>query len=363
MADLAQLPPRRRAWFMRGLAASLFLHGVFVLPLLIHLPKPAEDVAKDESISVSLEPPPEPKKPEPKKPEPKVNFDLKSAEKPPERKAEAAKPASAKQVPEKAPSEKLRPSDAAAAANAAPQGFESAPRDEQAQKSDEAPVPSASEAEKPGDAGPEAGAKGQAASGLPDRQNPSAAPALPQDVKPPEAKLPAEAAASPKTVQTGGGIVMEQRMTVAEPGGPAAAVAQAKPAPEAGGQKVPVLKPARRVYSKDLLSDPHVRAALGKLPPQRRIVQICSIEMLEQIRRSVSGAFPDVIASSPSTREAISARLMDVQGAAYRSRGRWFDISYRCETDDKTSTITAFSFQIGAEIPRTAWQGRRLPMN
>ncbi|MDQ0454565.1 DUF930 domain-containing protein [Rhizobium paknamense] len=355
MADLAQLPPRRRAWFFWGLGASLLLHALFVLPLLIHPPKPAQDPSKEESISVSLVPPEEKKK-EPEKP---VDFDFKVSEKPEKPKPAPAKPEAAKPAEPKPPAPK--PAAAKPQAAAAPQAFESAARDEQAEKSEETPSQSQSDTEKPGEGMASEATKGQAAAGLPDRQTPPQPPALPQDVKPPEASLPPQATASPNTAQTGGGIVTEQRFSVSEEGSDVPPVPQAKPAPQAGGQKAPALKPAKRVYSKDMLSDPHVREALGKLPPQRRIVQICSIEMLEQIRRSVPGSFPDVITGSPGTQEKISARLMDVQGAAYRSQGRWFDISYRCETDEKTSTITAFSFQIGAEIPRSAWQARRLP--
>ncbi|URK87364.1 hypothetical protein LP421_28240 [Rhizobium sp. RCAM05350] len=59
------------------------------------------------------------------------------------------------------------------------------------------------------------------------------------------------------------------------------------------------LKQASELYSADTLSDPRVRQALGKLPKDRRIVQMCMIETLEQVRRARPDTVPQGLFFDP----------------------------------------------------------------
>lgn len=367
--------------FVWGIAASVLLHGLLVLAFLAHWPTPAPDAPKEEVVSVSIEPPPEEKpQPEKTKPEKQLQLELKPEAKPKEAPApaEAAPKAPAPKAEEKKPEEKQEakppapaPPQAAKPAEDKPQAFESAPKDEEAPKEDVPPVPPpaeepAAQTQSPPSAAPKAGPD-KSAAGDPQKPDPPQPPALPKDVAPPDAGLAGQLPAPDKVEKPGGGLVTEQRFALDEE---SAAQPQPKrealPSPASADKKagpVAALKPAKRIYSKATLSDPRVRQALGTLPPERRIVQMCSIEMLEQIRRAVPGAVPDVITGSPTTRQTITARLMDVSGAAFRSRGQWYDIGYHCETDAKTLAITSFSFSLGAAVPKSQWQARRFPVN
>jgi len=118
------------------------------------------------------------------------------------------------------------------------------------------------------------------------------------------------------------------------------------------------LTQAREIYSKDALSDPRVKQALGKLAPKDRIIQICGIEALEQVRRHKPGAFPDMLAREGGS---VSATGLTVSDGAFRSQRRWYAIDFTCKANAETMVIDAFSYNIGRAIPEGEWARRQLP--
>ncbi|MBB4006255.1 DUF930 domain-containing protein [Allorhizobium taibaishanense] len=374
---------RRVRW---GIAASVLLHGLLLVAVLVPWPIRAPDAPKEEVVSVSLEPPPaEKEKPKPA-PEKQLQLELKPQPKDaPAPSASAQKQAEEKKAEEKkAPEKKTESKDSAKPppspddAQAKPaedksQALESALKDETAPEDKEAPEPPPTETQAPDIKGPPPTAAktgpDKSASGDPQKTEPPAPPALPKDVTPPETGLSPLLPTPDQIEKPHGGVVTEERFSLGENSAsqpqqnPAGVPVPSAPPAEKSSGPVSSLKPAKRIYSKATLADSRVRQALGKLPPEKRIVQICSIEMLEQIRRAVPGVVPDLIAPSPSTRQTITARLMDVSGAAFRSKGQWYDIGYHCETDAKTETISSFSYSLGAAVPKSQWQARRFPAN
>lgn len=123
-------------------------------------------------------------------------------------------------------------------------------------------------------------------------------------------------------------------------------------------QKPANLTPVQQIYAKDTLADPRIRQALGKLPKRDRILQICGIEALEQVRHQRPNTFPDMLAPSGGT---VSGNSFSVRNGAFRSRARWYAIDFDCQLDDKAMQVTQFSYAIGAEIPSAQWRARELP--
>ncbi|MFD2651752.1 DUF930 domain-containing protein [Brucella rhizosphaerae] len=140
------------------------------------------------------------------------------------------------------------------------------------------------------------------------------------------------------------------------------AQAQASRTPTVAADKpsevTPKLTPARQIYSKETLSDPRVKQAIGKLPPRDRIVQICGIEALEQVRHQRPGTFPDMLAPSAGV---VSDTSFTIRDGAFRSRAKWYSIDFQCQVDTKAMTITNFSYSIGKAIPEVQWHSRQLP--
>jgi hypothetical protein len=120
----------------------------------------------------------------------------------------------------------------------------------------------------------------------------------------------------------------------------------------------PELKKAKEIHSKDMLSDPRVKQAIGKLPMKDRMVQVCSIEALEQIRRQKAGAFPDILA--PIGSETQGTRF-EVKNGAFRSQGKWYEVRFQCQVNADAMSIQEFRYNIGQAIPESEWQARDLP--
>lgn len=120
------------------------------------------------------------------------------------------------------------------------------------------------------------------------------------------------------------------------------------------------LERARKIYSKDALNNPRVKQALGKLPLRDRLVQICGIEALEQVRNHRSGSFPDMLAPDGGI---VAQNSFTIRDGAFRSKGTWYSIDFRCQVGDDAMEIKDFSYAIGKAVPRTEWNSRQLPID
>lgn len=102
---------------------------------------------------------------------------------------------------------------------------------------------------------------------------------------------------------------------------------------------------------------------MGQLPVKKRILQLCNIEALEQIRHQRPEDFPDILVPFGPSGGFIGKEQIDASGGAYRSKGNWYDVDFKCKVDLETVEVTSFSFAIGNIVPKTAWKSRRLPPN
>ncbi|MCO4319262.1 DUF930 domain-containing protein [Phyllobacterium sp. 21LDTY02-6] len=123
------------------------------------------------------------------------------------------------------------------------------------------------------------------------------------------------------------------------------------------------LQKATRLYSPNSISDPRIRDALAKLPPRRRIIQLCSIEALEQIRHQRPASFPDLFVPFEPGGGRLSDQALDATGGAFRSRTSWFSVDYRCGVNGDQTEVVSFSLSFGDLIPPGEWSARRLPLN
>jgi hypothetical protein len=112
---------------------------------------------------------------------------------------------------------------------------------------------------------------------------------------------------------------------------------------------------ARELYSRDILDDPQARTAMRGMTEGQRLNLLCMTELREQIA-SVSALPPELL---PSFRPR-GGNVLQPRVAAFRSLGRWFDVAFRCETDEGVTRVERFSFKIGKEIPRSQWLERGL---
>lgn len=363
------LPARTSRRFALAVAASLVIHGLVAAPFLFQVPeRPA--AASQESVPVELVPPPPP----PQRPPPE------------EKQADTPKAARTKR-PAAAPP---KPGAEAPASSGAPPPFESSAREAPEEPPQETP-PS------PPEDNPSQAASQPAAAAEKSSAPAAATPTEPQPPAPPSA----EAKATSKTVAEGSVDEQQISATAATPpllstkgghavsndappppaaGDPAKAEGdptmspaevaafvparpprpQAKPhaTPAKEQATAPELRKAQTLFAKEILADPRVRGALSKLPPSRRMSQICSIELLEQVRHS--GFTPDLLVPSSNRGRRQGATQLTASGGAVRSRGVWRNVAFECSVDAEVTAVTEFRFALGAIVPRSEWAARNL---
>jgi hypothetical protein len=120
---------------------------------------------------------------------------------------------------------------------------------------------------------------------------------------------------------------------------------------------------ATQLYATSMLKEPgmaRVRQALRTVSNSERVVQLCNIEGLEQIRRTSPGFVPDTMVAYAMADMVAAGRTLNAAGGAFRSRRKWFGIAFTCSVAADYSGVTAFAFQLGEPIPEDLWEMHNL---
>ncbi|QRY66069.1 DUF930 domain-containing protein (plasmid) [Ensifer sp. PDNC004] len=342
-----------------GAPVSVALHLVVALFLLYDLPFELPKPPKEQTVNVELVPPPAEAK-EPKKAEQKQAEQKKAApKKGEEKKAEQPKP-------QPKPAQQM------------PQSFASAmAKTKQDNKEAELP-PAARETEKKTEAS-------EPAKAVDDKAKPSDKPATAPST---EKKEPVKEPKPPSTLAVPARSTDSATQKADEK--PAVTVAEAKPEPKetpdakaqtaksegttktkpADAAAKVELKPvpstlteAKELYSAKSIADPRVKQALINLPVKRRILQLCNLEALEQIRSQRPDTPPEGLVPFGPKGGFIAKNRMDASGGAYQNKSNWYDVDFNCVVNEDATEVTSFSIAIGGEVPKAAWKERRLPGN
>ncbi len=112
------------------------------------------------------------------------------------------------------------------------------------------------------------------------------------------------------------------------------------------------------------LADPrsrNVRADLASMAGSERQLQICAVEAMDQIRKWQGDFAPDRVVPYATVREKISGTHIDAEGAAFRSKGKWYGLKFSCDLAANGETVTGFAFLVGDPVPRARWDELGLP--
>ena len=111
---------------------------------------------------------------------------------------------------------------------------------------------------------------------------------------------------------------------------------------------VPVaLAPAFAAY------DARFMRALDKLDPKTRLEQICDLEAMRKM--SQGGMRVDRAKSDVITPPQHLGNTLVAKGGAFRSGGKWYQMSFTCKATPDHKTVTDFSYKTGAVIPPAKW--------
>ncbi|WP_346912418.1 DUF930 domain-containing protein [uncultured Roseibium sp.] len=122
---------------------------------------------------------------------------------------------------------------------------------------------------------------------------------------------------------------------------------------------------AKQLYAAAILDNPKSRKAkmrLRQLVSEDRIIQLCNLEALEQVHRWNPSFKPNfLVAYAESDVRLTGRQAIEADGGAFHHGNSWYEIRFRCETTADLTSVVAFEFAVGREIPRSKWEAYSLP--
>ena len=97
-----------------------------------------------------------------------------------------------------------------------------------------------------------------------------------------------------------------------------------------------------------------------KLSPETRIEQRCDARAMGAVQREHKGFNPDEFVAYAFAETVLRGDHISAPGGAIRSGGRWYRISYTCQTSGDGMEIKSFAYQLGTEVPRKDWDAHFL---
>lgn len=103
-----------------------------------------------------------------------------------------------------------------------------------------------------------------------------------------------------------------------------------------------------------------IRETLEKLAPETRAHQACAVKALEVMRRDPLVKRPDMVKSSIFSGAKLNGAVLEAPGAAVRTQGHWYAMSYTCSLSPDLMQALTFTYKLGTEVPKPDWERRGL---
>lgn len=97
-----------------------------------------------------------------------------------------------------------------------------------------------------------------------------------------------------------------------------------------------------------------------KLSPETRVEQRCDARAMGSVGREHKGFRPDEFVAYAFADPVLRGARISAPGGAIRSGGKWYRLSYTCETSADGLDVKSFAYQLGAEVPRNEWESHFL---
>jgi hypothetical protein len=95
--------------------------------------------------------------------------------------------------------------------------------------------------------------------------------------------------------------------------------------------------------------------ALTRLDPQTRLEQICDREAMRRIKDEKKLPV-DRAQGAASAEPKTEGHKLTAKGAAYRSKGAWYGLTFVCEASADHMKVLSFEYQTGEPIPKAKWE-------
>ncbi|PKR90330.1 hypothetical protein CXZ10_02820 [Pleomorphomonas diazotrophica] len=117
-------------------------------------------------------------------------------------------------------------------------------------------------------------------------------------------------------------------------------------------------------FAAGVLNDPRnleTRQRLASLASDERLIQLCNIEAIEQLRRWKADFVPDHVVAYATADPRLTPTSMDATGAAVYAGGQWYRLSFSCSATSDLTHVASFDFRLGTPIPHEEWERDNLP--
>jgi hypothetical protein len=120
---------------------------------------------------------------------------------------------------------------------------------------------------------------------------------------------------------------------------------------------------ATEFFAGSVLAEPesaNLRQAMTTLDGSERLVQLCNIEAVEQIRHARPEFAPDTVVPYAMADMAVRDGALIADGGAFRSRREWYEVHFSCVGAADYSAVERFEFSVGSFIPHDQWDAHDL---
>ena len=102
-------------------------------------------------------------------------------------------------------------------------------------------------------------------------------------------------------------------------------------------------------------NDARVERMLRQLDPDARFEQVCDLEAMKRIGKDRTYRPERSMVSALEVPKVVDS-TMSGSGGAFKSKGQWYQFSFKCQTTADHMKVQDFSFQIGEPIPPEKWE-------
>jgi replicative DNA helicase len=95
---------------------------------------------------------------------------------------------------------------------------------------------------------------------------------------------------------------------------------------------------------------------LMEIDPAERFIQVCSLAAAERISKDKTPYKADRAVMDASGPAKVDGDKMTGDGAAFRSKGDWYQFSFSCEASPDHLKVLSFNYQVGTKIPEEKWE-------
>jgi hypothetical protein len=114
------------------------------------------------------------------------------------------------------------------------------------------------------------------------------------------------------------------------------------------------------VATQTMAAESRLDRSLQMLAPSERLEQLCDFTAMTRIRKDSSEFRPDRAIANATADPQNRDDTIFAKGAAFRSRGKWYALSFVCKGAPDHMSVETFHYTIGAEIPEAKWASDNL---